>query len=160
MLVAREGEATGNGKMPGDRAKGEACYRLVSPRCDRDWHAYHGIRRKVFNLPRPDEAISVDCHPLLLFLEDQPIGAIQVDDLGNAAAALRLVAVDPAWQGGGHGRAMLEQAEQFARDLGCDKAVVYATPEAAGFYQTIGYDEEDWDELCMGGIVQMLKYLR
>jgi GNAT superfamily N-acetyltransferase len=145
--------------MPGDRAKGEACYRLVSPRCDQDWHAYHGIRRKVFNLPRPDEAISVDCHPLLLFLEDQPIGAIQVDDLGNAAAALRLVAVDPAWQGGGHGRAMLEQAEQFARDLGCDKAVVYATPEAAGFYQTIGYDEEDWDELCMGGIVQMLKYL-
>jgi hypothetical protein len=136
--------------MPTDRLKGEGCYRLDSPRCDQDWHAYHGIRRKVFNLPRPEEAISTDCHPLVLFLEDKPIGAIQVDDLRNATAALRLVAIDPAWQGG---------AEQFVRDLGCNKAVVYATPEAAGFYQTIGYDEEDWDEVCMGGIVQMLKNL-
>jgi GNAT superfamily N-acetyltransferase len=150
---------SGKGRVPTDRPSGGGSYRLDSPRCDQDWQAYHGIRRKVFNLPRPDEAISPDCHPLLLFLEDKPIGAIQVDDLRNAAAALRLVAIDPAFQGGGHGRAMLERAEQFVRDLGCSKAVVYATPEAAGFYQTVGYDEEDWDEICMGGIVQMLKKL-
>jgi GNAT superfamily N-acetyltransferase len=147
------------GRMPTDRRRGEGCYRLEQPRCDQDWQAYHGIRRKVFHLPPPDEPISPHCHPLLLFLEDQPIGAIQVDDLRNAAAALRLVAIDPAWQGGGHGRAMLERAEQYVRELGCSKAVVYATPEAAGFYQTVGYDEEDWDEVCMGGIVQMLKKL-
>lgn len=145
--------------MPTDRSTAESDYRLDRPRCDNDWQAYHGIRRKVFHLPRPDEPAGSDCHPLLLFLEDQPIGAIQVDDLRNAAAALRLVAIDPAWQGGGHGRAMLKRAEQFVRELGCIKAVVYATPEAAGFYQTVGYDEEDWDEVCMGGIVQMLKKL-
>ena len=28
-----------------------------------------------------------------------------------------------------------------------------------GSIQTVGYDEEDWDEVCMGGIVQMLKKL-
>ena len=145
--------------MPIHRERDDGCYRLHRPQCDQDWQAFHGIRRKVFHLPRPDEPTSPDCHPLLLFLEDQPIGAIQVDDLQNAAAALRLVAIDPAWQGGGHGRVMLERAEQFVRDLGCNKAVVYATPEAAGFYQTAGYDEEDWDEICMGGIVQMLKKL-
>ena len=145
--------------MPTDRSQDERPYRLDSPCCDQDWQAYHGIRRKVFHLPRPVEEISPDCHPLLLFLEDKPIGAIQVDDLRNQAAALRLVAIDPAFQGGGHGRVMLERAEQFVRDLGCSKAVVYATPEAAGFYQTAGYDEEDWDEVCMGGIVQMLKKL-
>jgi len=113
----------------------------------------------VFNLPSPDEAISANCHPLLLFLDDKPIGAIQVDDLSNAVAALRLVAIDPAFQGAGHGRVMLERAEQFVREMGCRMAVVYATPEAAGFYQTVGYDEEDWDEVCMGGIVQMRKNL-
>jgi GNAT superfamily N-acetyltransferase len=96
---------------------------------------------------------------LLLWLEDQPIGAIQVDDLHNTAAALRLVAIDPAHQGGGHGRAMLERAEAFVRTLGCRKAVVYSTVEAAGFYAHNGYDEEDWDAVCMGGIVQMLKEL-
>jgi len=69
------------GRMPTERTRGEQTYRLDSPRCDQDWHAYHGIRRKVFHLPRPDEPISPDCHALLLFLEDKPIGAIQVDDL-------------------------------------------------------------------------------
>jgi hypothetical protein len=45
------------------------------------------------------------------------------------------------------------------KTLGCHKAVVYSTPEAAGFYAQAGYDEEDWDEVCMAGIVQMLKKL-
>ncbi len=145
--------------MAADRPQGESCYRLDPPQCAQDWHAYHGIRRKVFHLPKPEEDISPDTHPLLLWHDDQPIGAIQVDDLRNAAAALRLVAIDPAHQGGGHGRAMLERAEAFVKTLGCHRAVVYSTPEAAGFYAHAGYDEEDWDEVCMGGIVQMLKQL-
>jgi GNAT superfamily N-acetyltransferase len=152
-------EETGNGKMPTDLPQGEAPYRLDRPRCAEDWRAYDGIRRQVFNLPRPDDAVDPRCHPLLLWLEDQPIGAIQVEDLRNAAAALRLVAIDPAWQARGHGRALLDHAERFARDLGCSKAVVYATPEAAGFYANAGYDEEDWDGCSLGGIVQMLKKL-
>jgi GNAT superfamily N-acetyltransferase len=146
--------------MPSDhRQRGETAYRLDRPRCGQDWQAYHGIRRKVFNLPKPEDEDDAGCHPLLLWLEDKPIGAIQIDDLNNAAAALRLVAIDPAFQGDGHGKVMLERAEKFVRDLGCRKAVVYATPEAAGFYAQAGYDEEDWDEVCMGGIVQMLKRL-
>lgn len=138
---------------------GRRSYRLDPPACDQDWQAYHGIRRRVFHLPRLDEPISDACHPLVLFLDDRPIGAIQVDDLGNKTAALRLVAIDTALQGVGHGRVMLQHAEQFVRDLGCRKAMVYATPEAAGFYQMAGYDEEDWDEVYIGGIVQMLKKL-
>ncbi len=150
---------TGNGSMASDRTQTANPYRLDPPRCAQDWQAYHGIRRKAFNLPRPEEAVDAGCHPLLLWLEDQPIGAIQIDDLRNTAAALRLVAIDPAWQGGGHGKVLLDHAERFVRQLGCHKAVVYATPEAAGFYAQAGYDEEDWDEVCMGGIVQMLKQL-
>jgi GNAT superfamily N-acetyltransferase len=137
----------------------EYCYRLDPPRCAQDWQAYHGIRRKVFHLPRPEEDIRPGTHPLLLWRDDEPIGAIQVDDLDNAAAALRLVAIDPAHQGDGHGRVMLQHAEEFAKNLGCRRAVVYATPEAAGFYAQAGYDEEDWDDVCLGGIVQMLKQL-
>jgi GNAT superfamily N-acetyltransferase len=145
--------------MPSDRQREEGAYRLDPPRCGQDWQAYHGIRRKVFNLPRPDEADEPGCYPLLLWLEDEPVGAIQIDTLKDDAAALRLVAIDPKCQGCGHGRVMLEHAEKFVRDIGCRKAVVYATPEAAGFYAQAGYDEEDWDEMCMGGIVQMLKNL-
>jgi len=145
--------------MASHRPNGSGDYRLARPSCAGDWQAWHGIRRKVFNLPRPEQDNSPNCHPLLLFFGERPIGAIQVDDLRNAAAALRLVAIDPEWQGGGHGRIMLERAEEYVRSLGCNRAVVYATPEAAGFYAQAGYDEEDWDTMCMGGIVQMLKRL-
>jgi GNAT superfamily N-acetyltransferase len=152
---------TGKGTMPAEQSRDERSYRLDQPRCAQDWRVYHAIRRRVFHLPRPDDAFDQGCcHPLLLWLDDQPIGAIQIDDLSNAAAVLRMVAIDPAWQGGGHGRVMLEQAEKYVRELGCRKAVVYSTSEAAGFYAQAGYDEEDWDDVfCMGGIVQMLKLL-
>jgi GNAT superfamily N-acetyltransferase len=145
--------------MPADAAHYLNGYCLRLPETDAEWQAYHGIRRRVFHLPRPEVDQSPDSYPLVFFLDDQIIGAIQVDKLEGEAAALRLVAIDPERQGGGHGRVMLRQAEAFVRDLGCDQAVVYATPEAAGFYADSGYDEEDWDPVCMGGIVQMLKRL-
>jgi GNAT superfamily N-acetyltransferase len=148
-----------DGRMPRDRPGGGGRYRLDSPRCDQDWQAYHGIRRLVFHLPQPDEPFRSGTHPLVLFLGNKPIGAIQVDELQDQTAALRLVAIDPTFQCRGHGRVMLEQAEQFVRELGCRRAVVYATPDAAGFYQAAGYNEEDWDDICIGGIVQMLKKL-
>jgi GNAT superfamily N-acetyltransferase len=158
----RDGSIFGGGGrivVSADRPKGACLYRLVSPGSEREWQAYHGIRRKVFHLPRPEEPPGPDCHALLLLLGEQPIGAIQVDDLRNDVAALRLVAIEPGLQGQGHGRALLEGAERFALGLGCGAAVVYATPEAAGFYQSLGYDEEDWDPVCMAGIVQMIKKL-
>ncbi len=135
-------------------------YRLCSPETAEDWKAYHGIRRRVFNLPRPEVDQSPDSFPLVLFLDQEPVGAIQVDRLTTEAAALRLVAIDSCRQGCGHGRVMLQAAEDFVRTLGCCHAVVYATPEAAGFYAVSGYDEEDWDPVYLGGIVQMQKKLR
>jgi N-acetylglutamate synthase-like GNAT family acetyltransferase len=72
---------------------------------------------------------------------------------------LRLVAVDPARQGEGHGRILLREAEAFAREIGCRRAVVYATPDSAGFYAAAGYAEDEFDDNYFGGIVQMAKPL-
>lgn len=146
--------------MAADAAEWQSAYSLRPPAGEAEWQAYHGIRRRVFSLPRPEVDPSPDSHPLVLFHDGVAIGAIQVDRLDAEKAALRLVAIDPARQGQGHGRAMLRQAERFVRDLGCQEAVVYATPEAAGFYADGGYDEDDWDPVCMSGIVQMRKPLR
>ena len=54
---------------------------------------------------------------------------------------------------------LLREAEGFARDIGCRRAVVYATPEAAGFYAAAGYAEDEFDDNYFGGIVQMAKPL-
>jgi GNAT superfamily N-acetyltransferase len=139
-------------------------YRLTRPATQEDWAAYHAIRHRVaFEAGEeirddPDET-APGHYPLLLKRAATPVGTIRVDSLASGDAAFRLVAIDPVCQGEGHGRALLREAEAFARAIGCRRAVVYATPEAAGFYAAAGYTEDEFDENYFGGIVQMAKPL-
>jgi GNAT superfamily N-acetyltransferase len=148
-----------------DAASGtNVIYRLSRPASADDWAAYHTIRRRVaFEAGEPieddPEEHAPGNFPLLLKLGAVSIGAIRVDSLSNGDAALRLVAIDPARQGEGHGRTLLREAEAFARELGCRRAVVYATPDSAGFYAAAGYAEDEFDDNYFGGIVQMAKPL-
>jgi GNAT superfamily N-acetyltransferase len=139
-------------------------YRLCRPESLDEWAAFHEIRRRVAFEAGEQIEDDPDDHaqghfPLLLKLGPIPIGTIRIDSLDNGYAALRLVAIDPACQGCGHGRVLLREAEGFARDIGCRRAVVYATPEAAGFYAAAGYAEDEFDDNYFGGIVQMAKPL-
>jgi GNAT superfamily N-acetyltransferase len=139
-------------------------YRLSRPSSAEEWMSYHAIRRRVaFEAGEemgndPDE-LADGHHPLLLRFGQSAIGTIRVDSLENGNAALRLVAIDPCRQGEGHGRVLLREAEAFAREIGCARAVVYATPEAAGFYAAVGYAEDEFDDNYFGGVVQMAKAL-
>jgi GNAT superfamily N-acetyltransferase len=141
-----------------------ATYRLSRPASVEEWAAYHAIRRRVAfeageQIEDDPEERAQGHFPLLLKLGLAPVGTIRVDSLNNGDAALRLVAIDPRRQGEGHGRILLREAEGFAREIGCRRAVVYATPEAAGFYAAAGYAEHDFDDNYFGGIVQMAKPL-
>ncbi len=139
-------------------------YRLRRPASPEDWAAYHSIRRRVaFEAGEtveddPEERAPAH-YPLLLKRGRTAIGTIRIDSLNDGDAAFRLVAIDPASQGEGHGRVLLREAEGFARAIGCRRAVVYATPEAAGFYAAAGYNEDEFDDNYFGGIVQMVKPL-
>ena len=139
----------------------EGCYRLRRPASRVEWAAYHGIRQAVALGGEGNDAdeLAPTNFPLLLWLEDCPVGTVQIDMLDGGAAAFRLVAVDPSHQGRGHGLVLLREAEAFARESGCRKAVVYSTQEAVGFYVSAGYAEDDWDDQSFGGIVQMTKPL-
>lgn len=139
-------------------------YRLSRPASAEEWAAYHAIRRRVAfeageDIEDDPEERAEGHFPLLLKLGRAPVGTIRIDSMSNGNAALRLVAIDPARQGEGHGRVLLREAEGFARDIGCRRAVVYATPEAAGFYAAAGYSEDEFDDNYFGGIVQMAKPL-
>jgi GNAT superfamily N-acetyltransferase len=142
-------------------------YELRRPDTPDEWDAYHHIRRNVmlesreYALAHPDqnEELAPLHYPMMLWLEGCPIGTIRIDNLNDGTAALRLVAIDPASQAQGHGRALLQLAEAFARGLGCGRTVVFSTPEAAGFYASAGYVEGAWDDAYVSGIVHMAKTL-
>jgi GNAT superfamily N-acetyltransferase len=139
-------------------------YRLSVPESPEHWELYHRIRRDVLLEAQKyaielTEELAPGHHPRLLWLDEHPIGSIRVDVVAPDRAALRLVAIHPEWQRKGHGAALLRLAEHLARELGCREAVVYATPEAAGFYSKASYAEDDWDDSYVGGIVQMAKKL-
>jgi GNAT superfamily N-acetyltransferase len=139
-------------------------YCLRPPASADEWEVYHRIHRDVL-LESLKYAIehAEDHAPgqyaLLLCLADEPIGTIRIEIADNGHAGLRLVAIDPALQSKGCGRALLRLAEDFARERGCTKTVLYATIDAVGFYSKAGYAEEDWDDVYISGIVQMVKPL-
>ena len=139
-------------------------YRLCPPASADEREAYHRIRRDVLLEARKyaielQEEIAPGHHPHLLWCGDRPIGSLRIDVVPSGDAALRLVSIDPHCQGQGHGRALLRLSEDFARGLGCGRTVVYATPEAAGFYGKAGYSEDDWDDVYVSGIIQMTRKL-
>lgn len=84
------------------------------------------------------------------------------DEAGSLAASiytevrgergyLGMLAVDPARQGGGIGRRMMEAAEDHLRARGCvavDLTVLSLRPELPPFYRKLGYVETGTEEFC------------
>ncbi len=137
---------------------------LRPPQTPAEWEAYHRIRQDVLLEAKKyamehAEELAPGHHPMLLWLDRRPVGSIRIDIDAAGRAGLRLVAVDPDLQKRGCGRVLLRLAEEFAREHGCTRTVLYATLEAVGFYAKSGYQEDDWDDVYVSGIVQMAKPL-
>ena len=96
--------------------------KLIAPSDERQWAAYHDIRRRVlfegrglhgtYDANHPDDRKSGN-HPLVLMTGKAFIGVVRVD-LSGELAQLRKVAIDEVWQRQGFGRQLLALAEQFA----------------------------------------------
>ena len=75
--------------------------------------------------------------------DDLPIASVYVEIRGDRGY-VGMLAVDPAAQGGGAGRAIMEAAEQHCRQAGCraiDLSVLDQRPELPAFYRRLGYVE-------------------
>ncbi|HZR03730.1 MAG TPA: GNAT family N-acetyltransferase [Burkholderiales bacterium] len=62
--------------------------------------------------------------------------------LGAPSAIIEDVAVDPAWQGQGVGKAMMRHAIELARQHGCYKAMLSSNQKRArahAFYESLGF---------------------
>jgi len=147
-------------------------YELVVVTRPDDWEAYHAIRRVelfeargrigVYDRGHPDE--SAPGHfPLLLKWNGRGIATTRLDVRAAGVAIVRLVAVVKTEQRKGHGRALADRTEVFARDRGVTRLLVNAAADAVGFYERIGFMREVWNAAELIGwnadSVQMAKSL-
>jgi ribosomal protein S18 acetylase RimI-like enzyme len=78
----------------------------------------------------------------------QIVASVYVEIRG-ARGYFGMLAVDPAYQGKGHGARMVRAAENFCRERGCaamDITVLSLRPELLPLYHRLGYDESGTEE--------------
>lgn len=122
-------------------------YELRAPANEEEWLAFHAIRRKVLFENRGKSEIYIENHPddskpgnypLILLYQGVVIGVVRID-IVDVMAWLRRVAIREDLQQMGHGRALVELAEVFAKAHGCNEVRSNAAVEAVGFYERCGY---------------------
>jgi N-acetylglutamate synthase-like GNAT family acetyltransferase len=128
-------------------------YELVQVRSDADWLSYHAIRRDVlweskgvtgYDDKRPEERLP-NHYPLLLKLDDQAIGTTRLDDRGDGAGVVRLVAIRRDVQRQGHGKKLAAMVDDFAARRGLRTLFVNAAADTLGYYKKLGWQYFDWD---------------
>jgi predicted GNAT family N-acyltransferase len=82
-------------------------------------------------------------HHLAAFDEEGRIlGCLMLTPHSDGEVQMRQVAVKPEMQGTGLGRALVEEAERKARELGFTRMMLHARDVAIGFYARQGYARE------------------
>ena len=74
------------------------------------------------------------------FEDEKMLGCCMLVKSGSSTVRLRQMAVLNNLQGKGIGRALMQFAENIARDLGYKKLTMHARVTAVGFYEKLGYE--------------------
>ena len=85
-------------------------------------------------LDREHEDILIGC-----FEDDKLEGCCLLTRVDDKTARLRQMAVWSGLQGKGFGKALMQFAENLARDRGYKKITMHARKTAVGFYEKLGY---------------------
>jgi ribosomal protein S18 acetylase RimI-like enzyme len=99
------------------------------------------ILRKPLGLSFTAEDLEKEKDNILIaaFEEDRMLGCCMLVEDQPGIARLRQMAVLNALQGKGIGRALMNFAENIARDRGYKKVRMHARGNAVGFYEKVGY---------------------
>ena len=99
------------------------------------------ILRKPLGLAFSDEELAKDKDNLLIaaYEDDQMLGCCMLVEEDPETVRLRQMAVLNDLQGKGIGRALMNFAENLARDRGYQRITMHARINAVGFYEKMGY---------------------
>ena len=99
------------------------------------------ILRKPLGLSFDKEELEREKDEILIgaFEEDKMLGCCMLIKADPGCVRLRQMAVLNNLQGTGVGRALMQFAENIARDRGYRKIIMHARKSAIGFYEKLGY---------------------
>ena len=99
------------------------------------------ILRKPLGLYFAPEELEKEKDEILIgaFEEEKMLGCCMMVEVDRATVRLRQMAVLNNLQGKGIGKAMMQFAENIARDRGFRKIMMHARKSATGFYEKLGY---------------------
>ena len=102
------------------------------------------ILRKPLGLQfSPDELEKEKQHMhMAAYEDDQILGCCMLVKEGDDTVRLRQMAVVNDVQGKGIGRALMQFAENLARDRGYKRITMHARKNAVGFYERLGYKKK------------------
>lgn len=99
------------------------------------------LLRKPLNLTFEKDELDKEENDILIgaFEEEKMLGCCLLTRVEKDCVRLRQMAVQNNLQGKGIGAAMLNFAENVARDMGYKKVTMHARSTAIGFYKKLGY---------------------
>jgi ribosomal protein S18 acetylase RimI-like enzyme len=111
------------------------------------------ILRKPLKLTLTPEELAKEKDEILIgaFEEEKMLGCCMLIIVDPTTVRLRQMAVLNNLQGKGIGRALMQFAENIARDRGFKKIIMHARKSAAGFYEKLGYQvcSEEFEEVTL-----------
>jgi GNAT superfamily N-acetyltransferase len=128
--------------------------------------AYGDYVERIGARPRPmtdDYADVIRTHQVIVALRDGDVVGLIVLRIDADGFLVDNVAVDPAHQGTGVGRVLLEFAEAAAREAGFDSIYLYTherMTENLALYSRVGYVEYDRRRVGGAGLVYLRKSVR
>lgn len=119
------------------------------------------ILRKPLGLAFQNEELEKEAHDILIgaFEDDKMLGCCMLIETEPGTVRLRQMAVLNNLQGKGIGRAMMQFAENIARDRGFKRITMHARKTATGFYEKLGYSISggEFEEVTLPHVVMEKK---
>ena len=112
-----------------------------SPEYDKMVQLRHDILRKPLGLTFQKGELEEEADDILIgaFEDEKMLGCCMLIETEPGTVRLRQMAVSNNLQGKGIGRALMQFAENIARDRGFKKITMHARKSATGFYEKLGY---------------------
>lgn len=121
------------------------------------------ILRKPLGLTFDEEELEKEKEEILIgaFEEEKMLGCCMLINSEPGTVRLRQMAVLKNLQGKGIGRALMQFAENIARDRGFRRITMHARKSATGFYEKLGYTVygEEFEEVTLPHVVMEKKLI-